>query len=91
MTPESIESVAADDPAPYTWQDALLQFYCRVLVLTYVFIAYALSLGPMYWLWYESEHGSHGKLVAIIYQPLRWACRLNPLGDFMEWYLTFWL
>lgn len=72
-------------------KETLLQIYCWILVAVFVFVGYALSIGPMYWYWYDSEMEMASPFVAIFYRPLIYSCEFKPFGNFMNWYVSFWI
>ncbi|MEO1996758.1 MAG: hypothetical protein ABGZ17_15950 [Planctomycetaceae bacterium] len=72
-------------------QDRLTRCYCRILVLSYVWFLYALSIGPMFWLWYDSKYLGGASLVARIYEPLLWSCEIPPVGRAVNWYINLWI
>ena len=88
-------SIPVQKPAPAKpvshWKNLFLRLYCRLMVAFYLCLIYALSIGPIYWDWYDSEHGVESKLLAVTYRPLIWACQFEPLGKLMQWYLDFWI
>jgi hypothetical protein len=92
MDREQLREPGSTSGSAPPWKDALLQAYCRLLVLVYAFILYALTLGPLYRSWYDSEHGESSKLLAVVYHPLLWAThKFEPLGKLMQWYLSLWI
>ena len=72
-----------------TWSGFLLFFAQRVfLYLT----LYVLSIGPLYWTWYESQFVGGSSIIAAFYLPLvalaEW---VPPFGDWIEWYVHLWI
>ena len=68
--------------------------------LVFVLVLYVLSIGPMYWYWYESYvmYDSHenavmnANRVSLFYLPLVGVCEGNKyVGDYVNWYLDFWI
>lgn len=66
-----------------------LRSYCWFLILGTL---YVLSIGPMYWHWYDVRYtGDGNRLVQALYTPLALACQINePLGNWVEWYIGLW-
>ncbi len=70
------------------------------MYLAVVLVLYVLSIGPMYWTWYESYalYENHDDAmqnpdrVTLFYLPLIYACQENKdLRDYVNWYLDFWV
>ena len=68
--------------------------------LVFVLVLYVLSIGPMYWYWYESYvmYDSHeyavmnANRVSLFYLPLVSVCENNKyVSDYVNWYLDFWI
>ena len=68
--------------------------------LAFVLVLYVLSIGPMYWYWYESyvmyeSHKSavmNANRVSLFYLPLVRVCEDHEyVGDYVNWYLDFWI
>ena len=58
----------------------------------FLFVLYALSIGPMYWRWYEAVYASGSSWVVAFYYPL-WVLAgvFPPLGHFLNWYVRLWI
>lgn len=55
-------------------------------------LLYMLSIGPMFWSWYESTYVSGSPWIAVIYAPLLVACELcPPFGWFVNSYINLWI
>lgn len=68
-------------------------WWVRALERASVYFAiYVLSLGPMYWHWWEGKYMSGSRLVAAFYEPLLllsgW---IPPLGWFINAYVHIWV
>lgn len=68
--------------------------------LAVVLLLYVLSIGPMYWTWYESYamYESHEVAMAnsneitLLYLPLAVLCdHCQPVEEYVNWYLDFWV
>ena len=67
--------------------------YLRGLLLrlpVYLLI-YVLSIGPMYWQWYEARYMHGSTWVLFLYEPLHQACRIQFIADFVDWYIDLWI
>ena len=64
-----------------------------VLVATFLML-YTLSIGPMFWFWYEAQHLSDGdflsRVIVGFYEPLRLACKIPIVGDIINNYILWW-
>lgn len=55
-------------------------------------VLYALSIGPLYWEWYESQFVGGSAILAAFYLPLmKLAEWCPPLGAWLDWYIRFWI
>ena len=54
-------------------------------------VLYVLSIGPMFWYWFEAIHGDGSKYIAAFYTPLLYACEIDPIRDFVNWYIDLWI
>jgi hypothetical protein len=89
------------DPSPASRWPAIGLLLLRVpIYLFLITVMYVLSIGPMYWYWYESYamHDSHEEAlvyadnVSLFYLPLAEACDRNRhVSDYVNWYLDFWI
>lgn len=60
--------------------------------LTIYWTLYTLSIGPMFWTWYEANYLDGPKWIAAFYFPLLVACDvIGPFGDFVNWYINLWI
>jgi hypothetical protein len=74
---------------PRSWRRRI-GFAC--LRLTLYWTAYTLSIGPMFWMWYESQYLDGPRWIAVFYFPLLWACdAIEPFGDLVNWYINLWI
>lgn len=65
-----------------------VRVYTRVVV---ILVIYVLSIGPMYWSWYESRYLNGDPFLAKLYYPLEVICHKLPwLGSWVDWYVDQW-
>jgi len=80
---------AKPSPRGLTPLEFAASVYNRVVILMLI---YVLSIGPMYWEWVDSMYLQGHPAVARFYYPLLILCDLiPPLGDLINWYLSFWV
>lgn len=62
------------------------------LRLGWCWLIYTLSIGPMFWSWYESVYISGPLWVSVVYLPLLVACELcPPFGWLVNSYINLWI
>jgi hypothetical protein len=55
-------------------------------------ILYTLSIGPMFWYWYEANYLGGDPWIAAFYWPLVFVCdHVEPYGDMVNWYINLWI
>jgi hypothetical protein len=91
----------AESPPTPNRRHTALQLLLRVPVYLFISLTmYVLSIGPMYWRWYESYamHSSHEEAlmyadrVSLFYLPLLKACEKSEhISDYVNWYIDFWV
>lgn len=60
-------------------------------ILPYVFIAYVLSAGPLYWQIYDSYQPEGSAFLHALYAPIVYACEKSDfVSNFFHWYAQFW-
>lgn len=53
---------------------------------------YTLSIGPMFWTWYEACYLNGPAWVVVFYYPLLYVCdRFEPYGRLVNWYIHWWI
>jgi hypothetical protein len=58
----------------------------------WAWLFYTLSIGPMFWLWFESMYVDGPQWIAAFYLPLLVACELcPPFGWFVNTYINLWI
>lgn len=63
----------------------------RLLRFLIVLAVYVLSIGPMFWVWYESEYLGRWPLVRLFYAPLRLICYPKFVEDWLNRYIEWWI
>ncbi|MBX3438938.1 MAG: hypothetical protein KF861_15715 [Planctomycetaceae bacterium] len=77
---------SADTP---TWGEFCQWLAQRVFILSAL---YVLSIGPMYWHWYQSQFVGGSSILAAFYLLLfELAQWVPPFGAWLDWYLRWWL
>lgn len=67
------------------------KFVRNILLELAVFaVLYVLSIGPMFWYWYDGMYARGSWFAVAFYEPLRIACRVDVIGDFVNWYIDLW-
>jgi len=77
-----------DTPPPFDLK-AYLRTTCLQLVV--FFVLYTLSIGPMYWRWYDSMYLNGPEYIARLYYPLYLMSAFKPFGEFLNWYVDLWI
>lgn len=64
----------------------------RVLISVAAAIVYVLSIGPMYWTYYNAKYNTGTALIAAIYEPLYLLCGWIPwLAMIVDAYVMLWI
>ena len=63
----------------------------RSVRVTIAIILYVLSIGPMFWYWYEAENMGGNPLVRVVYAPLRFLCVIPQVEDWLNNYINWWI
>ena len=63
----------------------------RLAITLALLILYVLSIGPMFWYWYEARYLDGPVWVAVLYEPLRLATRLKFFEDWINDYINWWI
>ena len=62
------------------------------LKVTLLLVAiYVLSIGPMFWVWYDAEYFTGNLLIRVFYAPLRLLCGFEFIEDLMNRYINWWI
>ncbi len=70
----------------------VLRFVLRLAIQLPVFLAvYVLSIGPMFWYWYESRHVGGSKFLFVLYYPLTKWCTNETVRHFINRYIDWWI
>ena len=63
----------------------------RYAIYFLVFLTlYVLSIGPMFWYWYEAEYLGGSEWILVLYQPLRYATQIPLFEDLINNYINWW-
>ena len=76
---------------PTKWErfrrQTLVAYCWCILLLPF----YVLSVGPLYWEWYDGAHCGGSQTLVLFYLPLSYACELcEPVNDWVDWYIGVW-
>ncbi len=63
----------------------------RLMATMIVLAVYVLSIGPMFWSWYESKYLGGSPLVAAIYEPLLWTTEYPLIRHILNAYIDWWI
>ena len=88
LAPSCYSDEMSAEPPKKSLQQRLIRFL--LYANPYLFIAYVLSVGPMYWRIYDAYAEGSGFL-KWFYKPLVWASEIPYVSNFFEWYLQFWV
>ncbi|MDX1966373.1 MAG: hypothetical protein SFV23_04295 [Planctomycetaceae bacterium] len=77
------------EPASRTWKE----WWRRSITAgVWLGIVYTLSIGPMFWTWFEALHFENNPVVLGFYMPLVLACDFcPPFGWLVNWYVNLWI
>ena len=67
------------------------RFQRSVYQLLFIFVLYILSTGPMYWHCYAAYHLNGSEYITKLYLPIVWACEIDIVNDFFNWYIGLWI
>ena len=88
---EPAAAVLDPSPAPQriAWGRRLRNLGVRLAIYWAI---YTLSIGPMFWWWYEATFLDGHRWIAAFYFPLLFACdRIDWFGDLVNWYINLWI
>jgi hypothetical protein len=86
---ETTASNAEKQPKPKGWfRRAIL---LRIKVFAVFFVFYTLSIGPMFWTWYQSKYLSGSPWVALFYEPLLLLTSIPWFRDLINWWVDWWI
>ncbi len=74
-------------PKQTTWT----KFRRRFLIAVVVFIWYVLSIGPMFWHYYEAIYLNGPTWLLLFYAPLRLLCNIPLFRKLIELYIQWWI
>jgi len=74
-------------------RNSALEFLKRLCVYLLIYLfASIISIGPMFWVWYEAVYVNGSVLVAKFYAPLVWLCDHIPwLSELVNRYINWWI
>jgi hypothetical protein len=52
---------------------------------------YFLSIGPLFWFWYEAENMGGWPFLRVFYFPLRLACGIEIVEELVNDYINWWI
>lgn len=52
---------------------------------------YVLSIGPMFWFWFEAETFGRWSFFRVFYAPLRLACASDRFERWLNRYINWWI
>jgi len=70
----------------------LMKYLLRLAIQLPVFLAlYVLSIGPLFWQWYESYYLDGSPFFKILYLPLLLACNNETVRYYVNRYIDWWI
>ena len=64
----------------------------RIVATAVGFVLYVLSIGPMYWTYYDAKYNTGPLWIAVIYEPLFYLCLfIPPLSWIVDAYVMWWI
>ena len=64
----------------------------RLVIWSILLVLYVLSIGPMYWYWFDSRYGNGSAFWSSFYEPLFQAGLLcPPLAKVVDDYIMLWV
>jgi hypothetical protein len=95
LSPNAILKAMSDSapqptaPPPKSWSRRVRASCLR---LSIYWLLYTLSIGPMFWPWYEATFLNGERWVAVFYYPLVFVCdHVPPYGNLVNWYINLWI
>jgi len=55
------------------------------------FVVYVLSIGPMFWHWYEAQNMGGWPILRVFYAPLQLACYFPFVEKWLNRYISLWI
>lgn len=86
-------SLTSGEPVRTPTRFTVWTFVKYVALQVVIFLGlYVLSIGPMFWHWYDGRNMETNSPVAFFYEPLYLlAGWCEPFGEFMNWYVDLWV
>lgn len=71
----------------------LRQLALRVMIyLAVYFVVSVVTIGPLFWYWFEAAHVDGNKWIAKFYAPLLWLCEHSEwLSYLVNRYINWWI
>jgi hypothetical protein len=88
---ETEVSQASDSDSASDRKDLKVRILKRTIIALNVLVFYVLSIGPMFWMWYEAENLGTTPFLRIVYAPLRALCYYEPIETWMNDYINWWI
>ena len=66
------------------------QILWNVNVFACLFLLYVLSIGPMFWTWYDAHTVNGSKFIVLFYEPLKMMSNIPIFGDMVDRYISWW-
>ena len=87
---ESIANKSDEPGSPNTKKSRIrrIPIWLRVVLGLTV---YVLSIGPMFWFWYEAENMGGWPFLRVLYFPLRLACGVEFVEEALNDYINWWI
>lgn len=60
----------------------------RALILL---VLYVLSIGPMFWHWYEAVNMGGYRFLRVVYAPLQLLCAIPQIEGWLNRYIVWWI
>ncbi len=88
----SSDSQEVEPTAPAEKRKPVPHLIALIEQLIITFGVYVLSIGPMYWPWYNAKYVEGPLIIAAFYEPLWLLAGWVPaIGDALNWYCSFWV
>ena len=89
-TAQDVDSESASEPlaAASPRNRRRVPLWLRVILFL---TGYVLSIGPMFWVWYDAEHVSGNPLIRVFYTPLRLLCGIPLVEEWLNRYINWWI
>lgn len=90
--PAKLNEPATPNKAPRPRRTLRQEIARRAKISAVAFVVYVLSIGPMYWPYYNSKFNLGHPIIAAIYEPLYILCQwIPPLSWLVDNYILLWI